>query len=71
MALLDRDIYLRNHIMGVLASYSSKGLNYSNMGELADSLTEAVIEGDRSWQAENCCEQVRVMGSHFDDDVPQ
>jgi hypothetical protein len=67
MALLDRDIYLRNHVMGVLVTYSGKGLSYSNMGELADAVTEAVMEGDRKWQEENLCEQVLGMG----EDVPQ
>lgn len=71
MTLLDRDIYLRNHIMGVLASYSAKGLSYSNMGELADSLTEAVIEGDRAWQAENCCQEVMAISGCYEEDVPQ
>jgi len=67
MAMLDRDIYLRNYVMGVLVSYSDKGLNYSNMGELADSITQAVIEGDSKWQEEHLCEQVLEMG----EDVPQ
>jgi hypothetical protein len=67
MAILDRDIYLRNYVMGVLVSYSDKGLSYSNMGELADSITEAVIEGDEKWRNESLCEQVLEMG----DDVPQ
>jgi hypothetical protein len=61
MALLDRDIYLRNYVMGVLVSYSDKGLSYSNMGELADSITEAVIEGDEKWRNESLCEQVLEM----------
>jgi hypothetical protein len=52
MAVLERDIYLRNYVMGVLVSYSDKGLSYSNMSELADDLTNAVIEGDKKWQAE-------------------
>ena len=67
MAMLYRDIYLRNYVMGVLVSYSDKGLNYSNMGELADSITQAVIEGDSKWQEEHLCEQVLEMG----EDVPQ
>ncbi len=71
MAILDRDVYLRNYIMGVLASYSNKGLNYSNMGELADSLTQAVIEGDLAWQAEHCCEVVRSVCPELELDVPQ
>lgn len=62
MALLDRDIYLRNHVMGVLVSYSDKGLNYSNMGELANAITEAVIQGEDKWQEEMLCEQIREMG---------
>jgi len=69
MAQLDRDIYLRNHVMGVLVSFSGKGLSYSNMGELADSITEAVLEGDRKWQEENLCEQFRDMVD-ADEDVP-
>lgn len=68
MAMLDRDVYLRNHVMGVLVSYSGKGLNYSNMSELADALTEAIIEGDQKWQNENLCAQVRDM---VDEDTPQ
>ncbi len=68
MALIDRDIYLRNHVMGVLVSYSGKGLSYSNMAELADAITQAVIEGDSKWQEENLCEQVRDM---VDEDIPQ
>jgi hypothetical protein len=67
MALLDRDIYLRNHVMGVLVSYSGKGLVYSNMGELADAITQAVIEGDHKWKNENLCEQDLENG----EDVPQ
>jgi hypothetical protein len=67
MALLDRDIYLRNHVMGVLVSYSGKGLTYSNMGELADSITAAVIEGDEKWRNESLCEQISEMG----EDIPQ
>ncbi len=70
MPQLDRDVYLRNHVMGVLVSYSGKGLTHSNMGELADSITEAVIEGDRAWQEENLFEQMRDMGMG-EDDVPQ
>jgi hypothetical protein len=67
MALPDRDIYLRNHVMGVLAVYSERGLSFSNMGELADSIIEAVIEGDRKWQDEKCCEELLALG----EDVPQ
>lgn len=63
MALLDRDIYLRNHVMGVLVTFRDKGLNYSNMGELADSITEAVIDGDIKWNAQYC-EQMM-------EDIPQ
>lgn len=85
MALQDRDVYLRNYVMGVLVSYSDKGLSYSNMGELADALTEAVIEGDRKWQNEQCCAQVEdiqeiptnccffhtASGGSCNEDVPQ
>lgn len=70
MAIMDRDVYLRNHVMGVLVSYSGKGLTYANMGELADSITEAVIEGHDKWQNENLCAQVRDMVDN-DEDVPQ
>lgn len=62
MTLLDRDVYLRNHVMGVLVTYRARGLDYSNMSELADSITEAVIDGDLKWNAEYCS----VMG-----DIPQ
>lgn len=68
MAQLDRDVYLRNYVMGVLVVYSGKGLAYSNLGELADAVTEAVIEGDRKWQDENLCEQMLEMGQ---EDIPQ
>jgi len=69
MPLLDRDIYLRNHVIGVLVYFSGKGLSYANMGELADSITEAVLEGDHKWQEENLCQQVRDMVD-VDEDVP-
>jgi len=69
MAIVDRDIYIRNHVMGVLVSYSGKGLNYSNMSELADSITEAVLEGDSKWQEERLCEEVRSV--HLEEDIPQ
>ena len=71
MAMLDRDVFIRNHVMGVLVSYSGKGLSYSNMGELADSITEAVLEGDHLWQQERCCEQMREMTGELDEDIPQ
>ncbi len=67
MALLDRDVYLRNHVMGVLVTYTDRGLHYSNMGELADAVTQAVIEGDRKWQNESLCAQVLEMT----EDIPQ
>ncbi len=67
MAMLDRDVCLRNHVMGVLAFYSGKGLSYDNLAELVDSITESVIEGYEKWQDENLCEQIRDMG----EDVPQ
>lgn len=70
MAFLDRDVCLRNHVMGVLVTYTNKGLHYNNMGELADAVTEAVIEGDRKWQQENCCEQIKSMSLDYQD-VPQ
>ena len=68
MTILDRDLYLRNHVMGVLVSYSNKGLNYSNMGELANDITESVIEGDRKWHEEYCIEQMRAISN---EDFPQ
>ncbi len=71
MALLDRDIYLRNHVLGVLVAYSCKGLSYSKLLELADSITEAVIEGDRNWQDQSCCNQLMEMTGNLDNDVPQ
>ncbi len=61
MALLDRDVYLRNYIMGVLVFHSEKGLNYGNMGALADSLTEAMIQADDKWREESLCEQFRAV----------
>lgn len=67
MSQADRDICIRNHVMGVLVSYSGKGLSYSNMAELAEAITEAVMEGDRKWLEENCCEQILSMG----EDIPQ
>jgi hypothetical protein len=48
----ERETYIRNHIMGVLVTYRDKGLNYSNMGELADSLLDAVVDGDTKWHAD-------------------
>lgn len=68
MTILDRDLYLRNHVMGVLVSYTNKGLSYSNMSELADDITQSVIEGDRKWHEENCLEQLRAISN---EDVPQ
>lgn len=68
--LLDRDICIRNHVMGVLVGYSNKGLNYSNMVELADAVTQAAIEGDRKWHEKACHEQM-MMISDINEDVPQ
>lgn len=68
MPALDRDVYLRNYVMGVLVSYSDKGLNYSNMGELADDLTKAVIEGHEKWLSEN---QEEINMAYLEEDVPQ
>lgn len=67
MAIVDRDIYLRNHVMSVLVCHTGKGLHYDNIGALADDITAAVLEGDLKWQNENLCEQVLEMG----EDVPQ
>lgn len=66
MALIERDIYLRNHVMGVLVTFSSKGLSYSNMSELADSITEAVIEGDFRWKEESISEQIQDIMDELD-----
>jgi hypothetical protein len=56
--------------MGVLVSFSGKGLTYANMGELADSITEAVLEGDLLWNQERCCEELRSY-SDIEEDIPQ
>ena len=69
MAILDRDVCIRNHVMGVLAFHCEKGLDLANLGELADSITEAVIEGDMKWQDDNLCEQMLEMA--LNEDVPQ
>lgn len=66
MSQLDRDMCLRNHVMGVLVTYRSQGLTFNNMGELADAVTEAVIEGDRKWHEEYYC-----LNRNTEDDVFQ
>lgn len=71
MALIDRDIYLRNHVMSVLVCHTGKGLHYDSIGALADDITSAVIEGDSAWQEQKCCEQLREMSGEIDEDVPQ
>jgi hypothetical protein len=71
MAILDRDIYIRKYVMGVLSIYSEKGLTFSNMGELADSITEAVLEGDRIWQEQRLCQEMRELGGQLEEDIPQ
>lgn len=63
MAFIGREIYIRNHVIGVLVSYSNKGLHYSNMGELANSITDAVIESDTKWHEE--------YNRTAEEDVPQ
>jgi hypothetical protein len=55
---LKRDICIRNHILGVLLSYSDKGLSYTAISELANSITEAVIEGYSKWKDDNVCEEI-------------
>lgn len=57
----DRGVYLRNYVMGVLVSYLDKGLHYSNLGELGDSITQAVIEGEERWSEANCLEQAQSL----------
>jgi len=64
----DRDMFIRNHVMGVLVFHQMKGLTYANMGELADAITEAVIIGDIAWEAHRCCDQVMDLGM---EDIPQ
>lgn len=68
--MMDREVFIRNHVMGVLVSFSGKGLTYANMGELADSITEAVLEGDLLWNQERCCEEIRSY-SDVEEDIPQ
>ena len=70
MTVMDRDVYLRNHVMGVLVTYSDKGFSYAGMGELADAITESVIEGDRKWHEANCCDQILDIAV-CDQDLPQ
>lgn len=70
MTVLDRDVYLRNHVMGVLVSCYEKGFTPSIIGELADEITQSVIEGDRKWHEANCCEQILDIAV-CDQDVPQ
>jgi len=64
--MTDRDVFIRNHVMGVLVFHQMKGLNYTNMGELADAITEAVIIGDIAWEQQRCCEQILQI----EEDVP-
>lgn len=66
--MLDRDVCIRNYIMGVLAFYSEKGLNLSGIGKLADSITEAVMEGDRKWHRE-LLTTISGIGEHNDNRV--
>lgn len=64
---MDRDVYIRNHIVSILVGYSWKGLDYATISELADAITQAVLEADDAWQADSCCEQV----VNVSEDIPQ
>ena len=65
--MLDRDVVIRNHVMGVLVDYSARGLKYSNFGELADAITQAVIEGERKWHEDMCVHQLTEMTQVLED----
>jgi len=71
MAILDRDVYIRNYVMGVLCNYQQRGISIGNISDLATDITNAVIEGDTKWQEEQCCEQVRCMNAELEEDIPQ
>lgn len=59
MALLDRDVYIRNYITGVLVSYFEKGSQ--NMCELANELTQAAIEAYDKWREESLLEEFKAI----------
>ena len=58
MALVDRNVYLRNHILGVLIAHMGKMIFHGNMGSLADELTQVVLDADSKWQHKNLCQQM-------------
>lgn len=70
MAILDRDVYLRNYVLGVLVNHTGKLISHEIIGDLATNITEAVIQGDSIWHEEKLCEEVCEMGN-FEEDIPQ
>jgi len=63
---MDRDVCIKNHVVGVLASFlacSEIPLRYENMNELAAEITQAVLEGDKIWSQAECENQeMEIMG---------
>lgn len=50
---IERERCIRNHVLGVLAVYYEKGMPYTGIGKLADSIMIATLEADRKWREDN------------------
>lgn len=70
MALVEREVYLRNHILGILVSHAGDKLAGSFIGELTTELTETVIDADFHWNELRLCEEMSEMMDYVED-VPQ
>ncbi len=65
MSVLDKDVYLRNHVVGVLASFSGKTLNNETIDDLGASLTQAVIDAELRWNKRKCCTEIKALSHNF------
>ncbi len=62
MALVDREVQIRGHIMGVLVGHTGQTITSDMIHGLADELIETVIDGDIRWLAAKAEEDFRNEG---------
>lgn len=71
MSLPERDVYLRNHVLGILSAFQDKGIGYENLSDVAGLVTESILDADRRWHEDSCAQQMMEITELKEKDVPQ
>jgi hypothetical protein len=70
MAVVDRGVYLRNCVTGLLSNFSGQRIGSGNIRTLANEITELVLEVDSHWNRQRCREDLMNVPG-MEKDIPQ